>query len=548
MGYLFHVVLALIAQGLAEAGVVTGWRAPSAVLALAAMPHLLVALARLAFVRGSFRAGEWILRAQSVSAPLGYALAVCAFGWQASVGAWVGGSVSFLAWPEPALLLALAPFVVYELAAIDARARFAGTTRRERRAWRAFQARMFLSGLLPVALYVVAASAVGWKEEWRVQVEQVALYDALFASALVSVLALFLPSLLRTTWETQPLAEGAQREVLLAVAERARFRSRALLVWRTGHTMANAAIVGLGPRSRVVLFSDSLLAQLAPRELAAVFAHEIGHAARRHVPIFALWVLAFFLAADLVAGELFPDDPWLEGGFVLLAMVGWYFAFGFLSRRFELDADLYSLELLGDRDALVDALEKVGGRLRDVASWRHFSVDDRVRFLARASDDPAVGRKLRRGLAWSTALAGAACAALIAVQLVGLVRALPEDRVEVDLRLGRYASAYGRVREDGERIGPRMRALAALSATLPDASAAERTLAGEVEQRARERLLLRDHDAALAWLELGALRGRDDLAEVADEVRRRLAGDAAPSTLAPELAEAWSLELAGANR
>ena len=63
--------------------------------------------------------------------------------------------------------------------------------------------------------------------------------------------------------------------------------------------MANAAIVGFLPGHRTVLFSDSLLAGLPPRELAAVFAHEIGHARRHHVLVFGAWTLVFFLAGDL---------------------------------------------------------------------------------------------------------------------------------------------------------------------------------------------------------------------------------------------------------
>src|SRR5262249_6269763 len=157
-------------------------------------------------------------------------------------------------------------------------------------------------------------------------------------------------------------------------------------------------ILGVGPRHRVVLFSDLLLAQLGPRELAAVFAHEIGHAFRRHVRIFVTWAAGFFMAADLVARHLFADSPWVSGGFVVGAMLAWYWAFGFLSRRFELEADLFSLDLLGDPGALIAALERVGGAFRDVASWRHFSTAARVRFIERAATDPAVGDRLRREL------------------------------------------------------------------------------------------------------------------------------------------------------
>src|SRR5262249_54986641 len=150
---------------------------------------------------------------------------------------------------------------------------------------------------------------------------------------LLVALALLLPTLLRNVWATQPLPPGALRERLQAVADRAGFRSRALLAWNTGDLMANAAVVGVGPRARIVLFSDSLLARLDGEELASVFAHEIGHAARRHVLVFVAWAAAFFLLADLAANHLFPSDAWISGGFVLVALVAWILGFGFASRR-----------------------------------------------------------------------------------------------------------------------------------------------------------------------------------------------------------------------
>jgi Zn-dependent protease with chaperone function len=114
--------------------------------------------------------------------------------------------------------------------------------------------------------------------------------------------------------------------------------------------------------------------------------------------IFVTWAAAFFLLADLAANHFFAADAWLSGGFLLAALVVWIVAFGFASRRFELEADLYCLDLLGDVSALIRALEKVGGQFRDVASWRHFSTAERVSFLEQAALDPTVGEKLRRGL------------------------------------------------------------------------------------------------------------------------------------------------------
>jgi Zn-dependent protease with chaperone function len=539
MGYLLHLLVALLGQGLAEAGWTTGWVHPWALLPLALVPHALAWSAHRLFLRGRFRASAALVRALSGAGPALHVLAACAFGWMDSLHAWLGEGTSLTAWPRASLLLALAPFLVYELAAIDARARIATKSASERRAWRGFQTRMLLSGIVPLAGYVLICAAVGASEVARVQIEEVSLFAAAFACALLVLLALLLPSLLRNVWDTSPFPPGPLRDLLQAVADRARFRSSALLAWNTGDMMANAAIVGVGPRTRVVLFSDSLLAQLDGPELAAVFAHEIGHAARRHVLVFVTWAAAFFLLADLAANHFLPATPWFSGGFVLVAVAVWVVVFGFASRRFELEADLFCLDLLGDASALIRALEKVGGRFRDVASWRHFSTADRVRFLEGAALDPGVGKRLSRGLRRWTRAGVALLLVAGALESWTLARAYPEDRLRADLRLGRYVSANVRAAAIGG-VDPRLVALASRGASLQS----DRVSVPELEEEARVALSRADLPAALAWLDLGGLRGSADLDAVAGAIRTLVEkGDDPQSTLDAKLFEAWRGEL-----
>jgi Zn-dependent protease with chaperone function len=539
MGYILDIVLAIAALALSETGVATGWRAPLAVALLCCVPHALGFAVRATFVRGRFRAGEQLMRALQFSAPLCTVAALVLFGWQSSVASWIGRDVSLLAWPQLALFLVLAPFVVYEVLAIDARSRVVAAGR-ERRAWRGFQLRMFFSGVVPIAAYVAIASLVGWSERLRVRIEEVALYNALFAGALIVLLALFLPALLCNTWETVPIADGPERELLDAVAARARFRSRSLRVWKTGHQMANAAIVGIGPRSRVVLFSDSLLSVLDLRELAAVFAHEIGHAVRHHIPIFVMWVSAFFFGADLLASWLFPDNVWLSGTLIVAVMAVWYFAFGFMSRRFELDADLYSIDLLGDTEALIRALESVGGRLRDVASWRHFSTSERVRFLANVALEPAVAVRLRRNLRRWTCAGALLFLVTGGFEVRALLSARTRQEVQADLRLGDYATAAHRARAAHD-LEPDVVALLARTSAL----ARDGVVAADIEREARAALRMRDDHAAEEWLALGGLRGRKDLAEVGAALEKVRTGAIANArdALSEERWNEWRPEL-----
>lgn len=539
MGYLLHIVLALAAVGLSEGGVSTGWRSAPLLLASCAVPHLLGALARALFMRGKFASSQFVFRALHGCAPVLYFAALALFGWREIVSELVGHEVSLFDWPHVGLLLVGVPFVFFELLAIDARARMAESSRGESNRWRNFQVRMFASSILPVAAYITIASTVGWSEPLRINIEEVGLYGSAFAALLLSVMALALPTLLRNTWDTRPLAPGLQRDVCLEVSRRAGFRCRALLVWNTGHLTANAAIIGVNARNRVVVFSDALLAQLDLRELAAVFAHEIGHAARRHVPLFIVWALAFFMGADLFAQRVFPEDEWLSATTVVVVMVIWIVLFSFVSRRCELEADLYSLELLGDRAALISALERIGGRLRDVASWRHFSISDRVRFLDRSAQDPGVARRLHGQLrAWMW-LGCALLVVTVGLHLHSMWRTFDRDRIEVDLRLGRYTSAAALAGQATD-LDADVRALVDRAATLPD-----RAHDGAVlEREARSALRRGDVGAAVEWLTLGGLRGESALAVMGEALA---ATDLDPRDLVPpELYRAWEDDLAAA--
>ena len=64
---------------------------------------------------------------------------------------------------------------------------------------------------------------------------------------------------------------------------------------------------------------------------------------------------------------------------------------GFFMRHFERQADLYALTVTGRAAPLAEALEKVAslsGGTRDVPSWHHFSVAQRVEALYQAQADP----------------------------------------------------------------------------------------------------------------------------------------------------------------
>ena len=85
-----------------------------------------------------------------------------------------------------------------------------------------------------------------------------------------------------------PLAACRQGRFAIVSNERRRrvgFKFNDLLVWDTGHLMINACVTGVLPQFRYVC-PNALIDSLNPVEVAAVFGHELGHVAHRHLPFF----------------------------------------------------------------------------------------------------------------------------------------------------------------------------------------------------------------------------------------------------------------------
>ncbi len=531
MGYLVQVTAALLSLAFFDLGWSFELASPLALIALVPPPYLLAWLARRSSERGDFRFADRAERLLKVWPTLGQLAAVALFGWCEAISARAGWEPALTAWPGYAIFVGIAPFVVLEALAIDARARLTEAAGAGVRRARSFQLRLFLSALVPFGLYIAISSVVEWNETVRVNVEEVGLFGALFSVALIGLFLLILPTLLRHTWETREFAPGGLRQLFEDVARRAGFRCRGIYLWGTGGQMANAAIVGFTPRTRVVLFTDALIARLRPNELAAVFAHEIGHAKRHHHAIF----LSFGGVLVLGAGVL-SEVSGLDSGATLLAVYGaafasWYVTFGYLSRRFELEADLECLEILGDADSLIDALEEISGGMhaREKTTWRHFSTKDRVEFLERVQQEPGVATRLRRRLRSFARVGYTAFAALLILVAVDLVRSFEEDRVVAFLRLGDYARAQERMdpTEDEGLIGVLDRVL--------DLPVSERT-PDVLEAQGLEALHGGHEGEAGAWALLAWLRGRHELRPVLDTLE---APEAERARRLDELPKPW---------
>jgi STE24 endopeptidase len=173
-----------------------------------------------------------------------------------------------------------------------------------------------------------------------------------------------------------PLPEGDLRKQLLALAERAAFRASTIQVMdgskRPGHS--NAFFTGFGRFRRIVLF-DTLIAQLAPVELEAVLAHEIGHYKLGHIPrmlavsaattLGAFWLIGWVANTPAIFTTFGFGAPHVALALLLLTLLGGVFAFWFapvsnlFSRRHEYQADAFARRAIGAVNPMIGALRKL---------------------------------------------------------------------------------------------------------------------------------------------------------------------------------------------
>jgi STE24 endopeptidase len=172
-----------------------------------------------------------------------------------------------------------------------------------------------------------------------------------------------------------PLEDSGLRSRIEALLAKCGFRSRGLFVMdgskRSSH--GNAYFTGLGAAKRIVLF-DTLVSRLAPPELEAVLAHELGHFSRHHVwkrmavgsavSLALLWVLGWLMAKEWFYTALGVSSPGTAMALILFSMLAPSFTFllqplaSLYSRLHEFEADAYAAQY-ADAGELVRALVKL---------------------------------------------------------------------------------------------------------------------------------------------------------------------------------------------
>ena len=275
--------------------------------------------------------------------------------------------------------------------------------------------RLILPALIPYLILTVLGDLSGMIPSPEVQDFLKGPNAQLVFLALFIVLMLVcIPPMVRVIWGCEPLPDGPARRLIEDFLKRIGVRCGEILLWPlNGGKSCTAAVLGLIPRLRYILFTPCLLRHLLPQEIEAVLSHEIAHIRHRHI----LWYIIFLGAFSAILYRVIdPLGTWLLSHRLFLEMLTQlqnkpealtsfmavlplgvllvlYFRFfmGYFMRNFERQADLYVFETQGHPWNLINALEKVAllsGGIRSQPNWHHFSIAERVAFLSETARNP----------------------------------------------------------------------------------------------------------------------------------------------------------------
>ncbi|MCA9243321.1 MAG: M48 family metalloprotease [Phycisphaerales bacterium] len=298
--------------------------------------------------------------------------------------------------------------------------------------------------LIPLAVILLARDVVyGYRRE-LLDLTRLDFAPDLIVGAVAIGVAVFAPWILRYVWITKPLPEGPLRDRLNLLCEKMRLRCREILVWNTRGMVINAAVMGVIAPLRYVMITDGMLEQMDDRKIEAVFGHEAGHVKRSHIIYFLLFaaISGCLYTCTMIVARRYGQEVTNTAHMALTVVLGvqWGVLFGWVSRRFERQADLFGVRALAlagvpctqpcklhdaqgapdgrppvvdlnmadvDKDALCATAANVFsetlldvGRLNGITadhfSLRHGTLGGRSRFVYQMAHDPPATRAFER--------------------------------------------------------------------------------------------------------------------------------------------------------
>ncbi len=221
------------------------------------------------------------------------------------------------------------------------------------------------------------------------------------AFLLSTLMAAVLPFLMTMLWTTEKLSDDSRSQMLRRTWVHAGGDPRAIRLWKTDSSIANAMVIGWCRPFRFLLISDLLLEKLAPDELRMIVLHEAAHCRRWHswLRLLPVWTMTIPIVAshnhDFML-QTFGGLPWanpLAQPILILFSIFWMcLLLSWIARWTEFDADRIAVELAGYQRSmiaqqsaarvLIRALRKLTPTaLVGKESWLHPSLDRRIKSL-----------------------------------------------------------------------------------------------------------------------------------------------------------------------
>ncbi|MDR1663126.1 MAG: M48 family metallopeptidase [Endomicrobium sp.] len=209
-----------------------------------------------------------------------------------------------------------------------------------------------------------------------------------------------------------PLEDGELKKSVEEYAKKENFKMKGLFKMDNSKrsTKSNAFFAGFGKSIRIVLF-DTLIQKHTVEELTSVLAHEMGHFKLGHIVkqiffsfvstaimlfvlsvfIKKLWIYKAFLmdTQPIYAGVIFFTFLYAPMSFVLTTISN------YLSRKYEHEADIYSVTTYKHHQDMINALKKLSvdnlsnltpHKLKVFLEYSHPPVLDRVNTIKNISE------------------------------------------------------------------------------------------------------------------------------------------------------------------
>ncbi len=236
---------------------------------------------------------------------------------------------------------------------------------------------------------------------------------------LFAAIAVFFPYILVRIWKCPSIPESIERTSLEKFSKKAGVSFSDMVLWNLfDGTMITAGIVGFISRFRYLLVGPELLKILDRDELESVLAHEIGHIKNKHMFFYLFFIIgytvfsygflkivyAFILSRDFFFQIIFSNSQNSNNllpaisitALLLFIFIYFRYIFGFISRNFERQADIFALQLKGNAAGIIRSLNKIaiaGSHSRSAPNWHHFSIAQRTSFLEQCEQNPDLVNK-----------------------------------------------------------------------------------------------------------------------------------------------------------